>query len=46
MAGWSGKMLEHRAKKWAPVFRIKRCDNKVIERAVRFLFHSVRSSDV
>jgi hypothetical protein len=26
-------MLEHRAKKWEPVFRKKRCGNKHLERA-------------
>src|SRR3546814_1910208 len=25
--------LEHRAEKWEPVFRLKRCDNKSLERS-------------
>jgi len=25
--------LEHRAEKWEPTFRLKRCDNKELERA-------------
>ncbi len=36
--------LEHCAKKWEPVFRIKRCDNEVIEWAVCFRFHAARSN--
>ncbi len=37
-------ILKHRAKKWEPVFRIERSDNKVIERAVFFRFHAARSN--
>src|SRR3546814_20273566 len=36
--------LEHRAEKWEPVFRLKRCDNKSLERATCIRFNAARSS--
>jgi energy-coupling factor transporter ATP-binding protein EcfA2 len=35
--------LEHRAKKWEPVFGNKRCDNKQLERAPCVRFDAARS---
>ena len=36
-------VLEHRAKKWEPVFRKKRCDNKYLEQAKRVGFNAACS---
>ena len=36
--------LERRAKKWAPVFSFKRCDNKNLEPVARFRFRATGAS--
>jgi len=37
------RQLEHRPEKWEPVFRLKGCDNKELERAPCVRFSAARS---